>query len=75
MHEASIAVGFASGTLLGGLLGEELGNVRVPYVLAAAVLAAFAVIQVVVYAKSIRPMRRSAGAWAGEADREGRDPP
>ncbi len=62
MHEASIAVGFASGTLLGGLLGEELDNVRVPYVLAAAILAVFAVIQVIVYAKSIRPMRRSAGA-------------
>ncbi|MDP6152701.1 MAG: MFS transporter [Phycisphaeraceae bacterium] len=48
IHEATLCVGFAAGAALGGTVGYFV-DVRAPYILAAAVIVVFAVVQVGVH--------------------------
>jgi hypothetical protein len=57
IHEATLALGFAGGSLLGGLAGSLVGD-RAPYGLAAAVVTALAVVQMVLYGRVVHPLRR-----------------
>ncbi len=59
IHEATLAVGMAIGTIVGGMLGT-LVNQRVPYLLAAAVLLVMIAVQSVAWWRWIRAPRRNA---------------
>ena len=62
IHEATLAGGMAIGTLTGGILGS-VGGRRMPYMAAAAVLLALAVVQSTAWCRWVRPLnRRKAGA-------------
>jgi len=59
LHEATLAIGMAAGTLGGGLVGAA-ANARAPYVLAAAVIVALAVAQCAAYLRWISPKQNQA---------------
>jgi len=50
IHEATLAAGMAAGTVAGGILGSMIGN-RAPYVLAAVVLVALIVVQIIAFCR------------------------
>ena len=54
LHEATLAIGMAGGTLGGGLIGTALGT-RAPYLLAAATIAGLAVVQFAAYLRWLSP--------------------
>ncbi len=58
IHEATLAVGMAVGTIVGGVLGT-LMNQRVPYLLAAAVLLVMVVVQAVAWWRWVRSPRQT----------------
>ena len=58
IHEATLAVGMAVGTIVGGVLGT-LVNQRVPYLLAAAVLLVMVVVQAVAWWRWVRSPRQA----------------
>ena len=58
MHEATLGLGFGIGAIGGGILGTFAG-VRAPYILAACVVLALAVVQTVFYLRNVRPLRKS----------------
>ncbi len=55
IHEATLGIGFAGGSLLGGVLGN-LAGIRVPYLLAAGLIIALAGVQIFVYCWHVRPL-------------------
>jgi len=55
VHEATLAVGMAVGTIVGGWLGSAV-NLRAPYVFAAAMLVVLIGIQSVAWARWVRPL-------------------
>ena len=55
IHEATLGLGFAGGSLLGGLLGN-LAGVRMPYLLAAGLIIALAGVQMFAYYRNVRPL-------------------
>ncbi len=57
IHEATMALGLAAGSLCGGMAGNVAG-VRAPFVLAAVVIAVLFVLQLFAYRKLISPLRR-----------------
>jgi MFS family permease len=57
VHEATLALGFAGGSLLGGVAGSFAGE-RAPYRLAAGVITALVVVQIVMYWRVVHPRRR-----------------
>jgi len=56
MHEATLGIGIAAGSMGGGLAGT-LASERMPYLLAIAVIAALAVVQIRVYLRGLRRVR------------------
>jgi hypothetical protein len=50
MHEATLGIGFAGGSLFGGIAGTYGGD-RMPYVLGIVVIAALFVLQIALYAR------------------------
>ncbi len=60
MHEATLAIGFASGSALGGLVGHWLG-VRAPYLMGACLIIVLGFVQVRVYAQQVRKRQSHAG--------------
>ena len=60
IHEATLALGLAVGSFVGGLSGHLIGD-RAPYVLAAAVVAILALVQLVLYLQQTRGRIRAAG--------------
>ncbi len=62
-HEASLAMGFVVGSVLGGLIGQYAG-VKAPYLLGAAIILVLAVVQMFVYAQQVRLRQRSSPATA-----------
>ncbi|MBL8849948.1 MAG: MFS transporter [Planctomycetaceae bacterium] len=56
VHEATLATGMAVGTIVGGWLGSAI-NQRAPYVFAAAVLLTLVVVQIVAWARWVRPVK------------------
>jgi len=59
IHEATLAVGMAVGTIVGGVLGT-MANRRIPYLLAAAVLLVMIVMQSIAWWRWIRCPRQNA---------------
>lgn len=57
IHEATLAIGMAVGTIAGGVLGS-LVNQRLPYALAAAVIGVLLCVQGVAWQRWVRPVRR-----------------
>jgi MFS family permease len=55
VHEATLAVGMAVGTIAGGWLGSAV-NQRAPYIFAAAMVVILAGIQIVAWTKWVRPL-------------------
>lgn len=71
IHEATLAAGMAMGTVAGGILGTMAGN-RTPYLLAAAVLTALVVIQMIVWWKwFVSPQQQPVSAVPGTDCPEG----
>lgn len=70
IHEATLAVGMAAGTVIGGAVGHWIGP-RVPYLLAAAVMIVLATIQVIAYQVWVSPLRNAAGAEVPGAEIRG----
>lgn len=66
IHEATLALGMAVGTIVGGVLGTLAGP-RAPYILAAAVLVLVTGAQVAAWRRWARPLRRKAQAAAAAA--------
>lgn len=60
VHEATLATGMATGTVIGGVLGSQV-HFRAPYVLAAIVLVVIILVQAFVWWKRARPLLRVAG--------------
>jgi MFS family permease len=58
VHEATLAVGMAVGTIVGGWLGSAV-NQRAPYLFAAAMVVVLACIQIVAWTKWVRPLASS----------------
>lgn len=56
MHEATLAAGIAIGTLVGGILGTQVGH-RAPYLMAAAAMAMSAIAQIAAYRRWVHPLR------------------
>ena len=56
LHEATLAMGFAAGSGLGGLAGK-FGDGGTPYRLAAAVVLSLALVQAIVYLTQVRPLQ------------------
>ena len=56
IHEATLGIGFAGGSIFGGLVGEVAGH-RAPYQLAAAVIATVLLAQVCAYWWHVRPLK------------------
>ena len=67
IHEATLAVGMAIGTIVGGVLGT-LVNQRVPYLLAAAVLLVMIVAQTVAWWRWVRSLRQASPVTAVEPE-------
>jgi MFS family permease len=65
IHEATLAVGMAIGTIAGGVLGS-LVNLRVPYLLAAAVLLVMIIVQSVAWRSWVRSLHQSKAAAIDE---------
>jgi len=59
LHEATLAIGMAAGTLGGGLVGAA-ASARAPYALAAATIVTLAIIQCAAYLRWISPKRKHA---------------
>ena len=59
MHEATLAVGMAVGTIAGGALGTWIGH-RAPYGLASLVTILLLTVQTIAYFRWIPPLRRAA---------------
>ncbi len=55
MHEATIAAGFALGSIIGGIVGTY-GGPRSPYLLGILVIVILAVIQIRIYFREVRPL-------------------
>lgn len=53
IHEATLALGFAAGSFLGGIVGD-VGGLQMPYRLGAAVIVALVLLQVMIYWRQIR---------------------
>ena len=53
IHEATIAMGFGCGSLIGGLIGQQFG-VRTPYLLGAGVIVIMALVQLGMWSQQIR---------------------
>ncbi len=68
MHEATLALGLTTGSLFGGVAGSYFGN-RAPFLLAAAVITALAVVQIVAYRRLVHPLfqQQAAEAFAQQA--------
>ncbi|MDA0657633.1 MAG: MFS transporter [Planctomycetota bacterium] len=60
VHEATLATGMATGTVMGGILGSYV-DFRAPYILAAVVLVAIILLQVVVWRKRVSPLLEGVG--------------
>ena len=54
MHEATLGLGFAAGAGLGGLIGQ-IGGLRAPYLLGAAVIVVLGAVQIGLHRKSAHP--------------------
>ena len=59
LHEATLAVGMSSGTILGGALGTWFGP-RVPWFFAAAVLSGLIMIQLIIWSRWQRSLQEAA---------------
>ena len=57
IHESTLAIGMAVGTVAGGALGS-IYNLRVPYLLAAVVLVLMAAVQVIAWYRWVRVVKR-----------------
>ncbi|MBI5760536.1 MAG: MFS transporter [Planctomycetales bacterium] len=71
IHEATLAVGMAIGTSVGGVLGT-LVNHRVPYLLAASVLLVLIVVQSAAWWSWVRPLHRYTPEESLKTDSDGR---
>jgi len=58
LHEATLAMGMAIGTLLGGFLGTRV-NQRMPYLMAALVVVVLMAVQTVAWRRWVAPLLRS----------------
>ena len=58
LYEATLGLGFAAGSALGGVLAERLHQGRLPYYLGAGVIFLFALAQSALYWSHVRPLRR-----------------
>lgn len=58
IHEATLAVGMATGTIIGGIVGT-LADHRTPYLLAAAVMLTLMVAQGIAWRMWVHPLRRT----------------
>jgi predicted MFS family arabinose efflux permease len=65
IHEATLAVGMSSGTVLGGVLGSQIGP-RSPWFLAATVLLALVGMQMFAWRRWQAAMQREVIPVAGE---------
>ena len=61
IHEATLLLGAASGAAFGGIAGTALASVRIPYILAAMVVATMLTIQIALYRRSMTVDRDSSG--------------
>lgn len=67
IHEATLAIGMAIGTIAGGVLGSWI-NHRLPYALAAAVIGALLCLQGAAWWRWVAPLRRPRGMARGERE-------
>jgi len=58
MHEATLGLGIAAGSMGGGIVGSLAGE-RTPYVLAICVVVALAVVQIVIYSRQVYALHQA----------------